>query len=110
MKALQDANQTLSVENAKLVGHQNHNQKIQYHLNIKQENIRLKEVSMMESASSPTSMAPGLVGVGGRLFTPPAGNTPPRNRLFPLDAQHRCLTVFGQGDSDHQDDYLFNAI
>ncbi|XP_064641202.1 kinesin-like protein KIF15 [Lineus longissimus] len=42
-KELQEKLGEVQDENAKLVGHQNHHQKIQYHMNIKQENHRLKE-------------------------------------------------------------------
>ena len=45
-KQLQEDNGILRAENENLVGHQNPNQKIQYHLKMKEENNRLREENM----------------------------------------------------------------
>lgn len=50
MSKLEKKNEELEVENAKLVGHQNFKQKIQYHVKLKKENNDLREVETSSRA------------------------------------------------------------
>lgn len=51
MTKLEKKNEELELENAKLVGHQNFKQKIQYHVKLKVENNELREVENSTTSS-----------------------------------------------------------